>query len=206
MGTIKQGVFGELSGKVGNVVGYKRKGVNRLRIQAASISNPKTPKQQMQRGKISIAVNFLKTINPYIRIGYKNYAKGNMTYNAAMSYIMRRAIIEEGGTNVLDFKRIMVSIGFLTTVPDATATMEDDVIIFRWADNSGMGNAESTDIAMLLVYNKERELAIYDTDAATRTDTYAQISLPKEWSSDTMISYLSFRSINGEEVSNSIRL
>lgn len=206
MGTIKQGVFGELSGKVGNVVGYKRKGVNRLRIQAASISNPRTPKQQMQRGKISIAANFLRAINPYIRIGYKNYAKGNMTYNAAMSYIMKRAITDKTGTNVLDFQRIMVSIGFLMTVPDATATIENGVVTFRWTDNSGMGNAESTDVAMPLVYNKERELAIYDTDAATRADTHAQISLPKEWSGDTMISYLSFRCANGEEVSNSIRL
>lgn len=206
MGTIKQGVFGELSGKVGNVVGYKRKGVNRLRIQAANINNPRTPKQQRQRGKISIAANFLKTINPYIRIGYKNYANGNMTYNAAMSYIMKRAITEETGTNALDFKRVMVSIGFLMTVTDATVGIEDELIIFHWTDNSGIGNAESTDIAMPLVYNKEREIAIYDTNAATRADTQAQICLPKEWSGDTMIFYLSFRSANGEEVSNSIRV
>lgn len=31
---------------------------------------------------------------------------------------------------------------------------------FNWQDNSGMGNAEDTDIAMLLVYNKDKETAV----------------------------------------------
>lgn len=188
------------------MVGYQHKGANCLRARAISISNPRTPRQQMQRRKVSAVVGFLKIINPYIRIGYRNYATGGGAYHAAMSYLMRRAVTAEGDTAVLDFDRVMVAIGFLSGVTDAAVGVEGHTALFRWTDNSGSGNADSTDLAMPLIYNKERETAVYRTDAATRADACARLELPRDWEGDTLIAYLSFRTADGKEASNSVRV
>ena len=69
MGTIKKGILGGVSGKVGTIVGVHWKSSYYIRAHAAKVSNPRTPKQQEQRGKFATAFGFLKTIKPFIRIG-----------------------------------------------------------------------------------------------------------------------------------------
>lgn len=205
MGTLKQGILGGVSGKVGNVVGFHRKGKDIIRVQAATISDARTPKQLNQRQKVVAATAFLKSILPFIRIGFKNYAQGRTAYNTAISYLMKRCIsTNEEGIAVIDFRRVMVSIGFLKDAPDASTSREANKIVFGWTDNSGEGNAESTDVVMILVYNKEKGTTVYNTNAGFRGDGSASIPTPEDWQKDSLVTYLSFMSANGEEVSNSI--
>ena len=56
MGTIKQGILGGFSGKVGTVVGSSWKGISYMRGQAQSVKNPRTAKQMAQRDKFSLAL------------------------------------------------------------------------------------------------------------------------------------------------------
>lgn len=206
MGTIKQGILGDISGKVGNVVGYHRNGKNHVRVKAEKVKNPRTKEQQAQRSKFTVALAFLKAVNPFIRMGYRNYAQGRSAYNVAMSYLMKRAVTERGEEAVLDFERAMVSIGFLMPATGASCTRSAEAMNFLWEDNSHCGNADGTDLVMLLVYNKEKEEAVYQTDAATRADGQATLPLPGEWKDDALVSYLSFCTADGEEVANSICL
>lgn len=207
MGSIKQGLLGGVSGKVGNIVGYRRKGKDLVRVQAASISDAKTPKQLKQRQKVATVMEFLKPILPFIRIGYKNYAQGRTAYNTATSFLLKRCLTEnEKGETEINYRRVMVSIGFLLPAMDATATYSEHRMTFAWTDNSGTGNAESTDTVMLLVHNKEKGANVYDMNAALRSDGTATLALPKDWEGDTLVAYLSFVSADGEEVSNSMPL
>lgn len=196
-----------MSGKVGNIVGYRRKGKDLVRVQAASISDAKTPKQLKQRQKVATVMEFLKPILPFIRIGYKNYAQGRTAYNTATSFLLKRCLTEnEKGETEINYRRVMVSIGFLLPAMDATATYSEHRMTFAWTDNSGTGNAESTDTVMLLVHNKEKGANVYDMNAALRSDGTATLTLPKDWEGDTLVAYLSFVSADGEEVSNSVPL
>ena len=49
MGTIKQGILGGFSGKVGTVIGSSWKGISYMKGRAQSVRNPKTAAQVMQR-------------------------------------------------------------------------------------------------------------------------------------------------------------
>ena len=60
MGIINQGILGGFSGKVGPIVGFHWKSKYYIRARAAKVSNPRTPKQQEQRGKFATAFSFLK--------------------------------------------------------------------------------------------------------------------------------------------------
>jgi len=206
MGIINQGILGGFSGKVGPIVGFRWKSNYYIRARAAKVSNPRTPRQQEQRGKFATAFSFLKTIKPFIRIGYKEFTQEKSAFNAAMSYTLKRAVTANGKEIAIDFNRALVSMGTLMPIFEGTATQSRDKMSFNWHNNSGMGNAEDTDVAMLLVYNKDRETAVYDTEAALRWDGHAELSLPDNWQDDELIAYLSFCSTDGSSVANSICL
>lgn len=123
-----------------------------------------------------------------------------------MSYTLKRAVTGSGKEIKIDFDRALVSMGTLMPVFEGTATQNGNKVHFNWQDNSGMGNAEDTDIAMLLVYNKDKETAVYDTEATLRSARHAELQLPSDWQDDELIAYLSFRSADGSCMANSIRL
>ncbi len=206
MGKIKQGAFGEFTGKVGNLVGCTWKGVPYMRTRPSHMTNPRTEKQQGQRSKFQVALNFLKTITPFLRIGYREFAERQTAFNAAMSYVMKNALTDSEQGLVIDPNKVLVSHGSLTQAFNAAVTAEEDKVLFTWLDNSGQGNAMATDAAMLLVYNREKNLAVYDAAAATRMDINAELQLPKDWKSDTLIAYLGFCSTTDESVANSVCL
>ncbi len=206
MGIINQGILGGFSGKVGPIVGFRWKSNYYIRARAAKVSNPRTPKQQEQRGKFATAFSFLKTIKPFIRIGYKEFTQDKSAFNSAMSYTLKRAVTGSGKGIKIDFDRALVSMGTLMPVFEGAATQDGNKMHFNWQDNSGMGNAEDTDIVMLLVYNKDKETALYDTEAALRSDTHGELPLPDDWQGDELVAYLSFCSADGSCVANSIRL
>lgn len=206
MGIINQGILGGFSGKVGSIVGFRWKSNYYIRARAAKVSNPRTPRQQEQRGKFATAFSFLKIIKPFIRIGYKEFTQDKSAFNAAMSYTLKRAVTGSGKDITIDFNRTLVSMGTLMPIFEGTAMQKKDKMSFNWQNNSGTGNAEDTDIAMLLVYNKDKETALYNTEAALRSDTHAELPLPDDWQDNELVAYLSFRSADGSCVANSVRL
>lgn len=206
MGKIKQGAFGGFTGKVGNLVGCTWKGIPYMRTRPANMTNPRTEKQQGQRSKFQVALNFLRTITPFLRIGYREFAERQTAFNAAMSYVMKNTLADSEQGLVIDYNKVLVSHGSLTQASNATVSTEDSKALFTWEDNSEQGNAMTTDAAMLLVYNKEKTVAVYDTSAAMRSDGNAELELPKDWKDDTLIAYLGFCSANDKSVANSICL
>lgn len=206
MGEIKRGILGGFSGRVGTVVGSTWKKVSYMRALALSVANPRTLPQQEQRTRFALTLAFLRTLTPYLRVGYKPQTQTRTAFNAAMSYNIRYALTGEFPDIGVDYRRVMVARGSLTPVFDVTVTKEDGKIAMAWTDNSGMGDAFATDLAMPLAYNKKRSLAVYDFAAATRGDAALELALPADWGDDPVAVYLAFRSEDNRTVTNSICL
>ena len=146
-----------------------------MRALAVSFSDPRTEKQKNQRSKFTAAVNFTKAMTPFLRFGYKEFSGQQSAFNAAVSYILKHAM-KGSGTNVsIDYNKALVTRGSLVPALDATVTVNESKVTFAWTDNSGMGDATVTDAAMLLAYNKDKGMAVYDIAAATRSDAKAEL-------------------------------
>ena len=208
MGTIKQGILGGFSGKVGTVIGSSWKGISYMRGQAQHVKNPRSAGQLNQRSKFSLALSFLQPVVPYIRIGYKSQAAKQTEFNAAMSYTIKNAITGSYPSYALDFTKIVVSKGGLTQVTGATASWNNNSneVKIDWTDNSGVGNALATDKAMPFIYNKAKGETIYDTAGATRTTHTQSLTVPNDWEGDKVEVYLGMVSDDGKEVADSIYL
>ena len=208
MGTIKQGILGGFSGKVGTVIGSSWKGISYMRGQAQHVKNPRSAGQLNQRSKFSLALSFLQPVVPYIRIGYKSQAAKQTEFNAAMSYTIKNAITGSYPNYALDYTKIVVSKGGLTQVTGATATWDNNrnEVKIDWTDNSGVGNALATDKAMPFIYNKAKGETIYDTAGATRATHTQSLTVPNDWEGDKVEVYLGMVSEDGKEVADSIYL
>lgn len=199
MGTIKQGILGGFSGKVGTVIGSSWKGISYMRGRAQSVKNPRTEGQMVQRSKFTLTLNFLKPITTYIRLSFKVYANKQTAFNAAMSYTVKNAIAGDFPDYALDFSRALVSRGNLTQPMNAHATMASGNVNIGWNDNSGQGDAQATDVAMPLAFNVDKGEAVFNTAAAT-------LAFPADWMGDTVELYIGFASADGINVANSIYL
>ena len=208
MGTIKQGILGGFSGKVGTVIGSSWKGISYMRGQAQHVKNPRSSGQVDQRSKFNLALNFLQPNVPYIRIGYNSQAAKQTEFNAAMSYIVKNAITGTSPNYALDYTKVMVSRGGLTQVTDAAASWAaaTSKLTVTWTDNSGVGSALATDKAMPFVYNKDKNETIYNTEGATRTTHTMDITVPSDWVGDKVEVYLGMVSEDGALVADSIYL
>lgn len=206
MGTIKQGILGGFSGKVGTVVGGSWKGISYMRGRAQSVKNPRTEAQMEQRSKFALTLSFLKPITSYVRVGYKTYANKQTEFNAAMSYICLNAITGTYPNYALDFSLALVSRGNLTSAANATATAASGKINFSWSDNSGAGDAQNTDLAMPLAFNKDKGEAVFNTASNTRASESAELNLPADWVGDKVEVYIGFVSADGKSVANSVYL
>ena len=206
MGTIKQGILGGFSGKVGTVIGSSWKGISYMRGRAQSVRNPRSEGQVEQRSKFALTLNFLKPITTYVRLGFKAYANKQTAFNAAMSYTVKNAITGEFPDYALDFSRALVSRGNLTQPVNAHATMVTGKVNIGWNDNSGQGDAQATDVAMPLAFNADKGEAVFSTAAASREDRAATLAFPADWMGDTVELYIGFASADGNNVATSIYL
>ncbi len=204
MGSIKQGILGGFSGKVGTVIGSSWKGIAYMKGRSLRTKNPKTIPQLKQRKKFALTIKFLSSINPYLKYGYKNYTAKQTAINAAMSYMMHNECIAGEYPNyTIDFSKLKVSLGQLKKAENPTVTLTSGTASFGWTDNSGNGNAESTDLVMALLYNKVKKEAEYDIGNATRADGEMSFRYPNDWQGDSVEVYLSLMSENGQLVSES---
>ena len=115
MAKIRAGILSKVQGKVGGVVGATWKGKNYLR-EHVKPSNPNTPAQQLQRGKMSVAVKGAGYFLGGVLTRFTNkFVKDMSAYN----WFVKQNIAEKS-SQVTDLKDFKLCFGNLPT-PDVDA-------------------------------------------------------------------------------------
>ncbi len=204
MGKISQGILGGFSGKVGNVIGGNWKGIDYMRVKPANVANPKTEGQVDQRTKFFTVLQFLQPLKDFVKIGYKNYAIKMTEFNSAMSYILKNGVTGLYPDYTIDYANALISRGSLAGALNGTAASSAaGAIDFTWDDNSGNGNAQATDKALILAYNKAKGEAIFVTDGTVRSAGTQTLTVPDDFSGEPVECFIAFISADGLSVANS---
>jgi hypothetical protein len=206
LGIITSGILGGFSGKVGPVVGGSWKGISYMRQLPASVANPRTALQTAQRSKLSYCVAFAKAILSGIikplndrfahrQSGYNRFVSMNIALFAAAVPSLASALrLSEG--SLLD----AAALGLVVTAADPD-------VRFSWTDNSGTGNAQTTDGVYMVCMNATTGVigSISDVDDRSDSNTIATMSEDNE-SGDVIHAWLAFRSANGFSASDTVYL
>ena len=205
MGTIKQGILGGFSGKVGTVIGGNWKGIDYMRSKAASVSNPKTEAQLDQRARFGAALKFLQPLTSFLRVGFKNYAVKMTAFNSAMSYNLNNALSGVYPEYFIDYASALVSRG---TLPGALNPQVQSSTLgqvdFTWQDNSQDANASANDKVLLVVFNPAKQLAITIVGGNDRAAGGQAVTVPSSFAGDQVECFIAFQNLNQSVLSNSV--
>ena len=208
MARLKNGLIGGVSGRIGNVIISSWHGKEYVKSAPDIVKNPRTKEQVKQRSKFVVTMAFLKTMTPFIRVGYQSASEDRRTpTNAASSYIMKNAFTNDSGSLELDcsldYSKVLVSMGDLTASEIIISEFKNGELTVYW--NSVLdGNAKNNDQAMLLAYNSSLSASIYDIAVGKRSFGSAKLELPYSWNNNDIHIYLAFRSAEGNKVSDSV--
>lgn len=91
-----QGLFGNFSGKIGNLVGFAIKNASNNQVQGVrayqpTVSNPKSEPQAIQRMKMTAAVNFYRQLTEVLNNAWQGQKYGTKSRNYFMSLAMSQA-------------------------------------------------------------------------------------------------------------------
>jgi hypothetical protein len=197
MATIKKGILGGVSGKVGNVVGGSWKGIDYLRTMADVVTNPNTELQATQRSKFATVAKFLQPFTEVVRIGFKGYAVKMTAFNAAFSYNYHNALTGSFPDFGIDYPNALISRGSLAgTMNAGCASTAAAKVQLTWDAAAGSGSASGSDTVVFVICNPAKQEAVYRLDAATRADGSLEVSVPVNYSGDIVHCYIAFMSLN----------
>lgn len=168
MGTIKQGILGGFSGKVGGVVGSSWKGIATMKAMPLSVANPKTAAQVNNRTQFKAVAQFGSDIlTSLVKPLWDRWAIRESGYN---SYIRKNkdAFDTSGDIILADF---VISQGILTPLqsvifnpPIATELL----YVVTWNKSIPSGKGSVTDKIYGICINKTQGTQQVASGAVTR--------------------------------------
>ena len=146
MGTIKQGVLGGFSGKVGTVVGSSWKGIAVMRGLTIAKRGKSTTAQLLQQAKFSLMIKFLQPLTDLLNLTFNSLAVGMTGINKAFSYNIRNAITGVLSALTVDYPMVLLSRGDLPgAAAPAAASTAAGKLDFTWTNGYVIWTTPSED-------------------------------------------------------------
>lgn len=200
MGVLKNGISGAITGPVGEYTYYEANGLQIIRKRRNNTQiEPAAPGQLNQRQKMKVMNRFLKPVAGFVKIGFAHLKgkPGAAAYHQAQSVVVKHAFVED----MLDYSKIILSIGSLPQAIDPMLLHADGKLIFRWQAEQAWPVA--TDRVMILAYCEELVEGIYNVAGMQRSKGEDVLELPLHWKDKIVHAYLSFTAEDQSSVSSS---
>lgn len=202
MGTIKKGILGGFSGKVGTVIGSYWKGQSVMRSLPQSYNDAASPGQLTQRMRFSLSVKFLRPLLGVIREGYKSQSVRMSEWDVALRQVLLNCCEGTYPNVTLDAEKVLLAEGPLAPAGSVVISQSNGKAEFSWDESSMFGNASPDDCAVIVVYQQESGEAVYTLKGAERSTLTDSLALPTQWSGMSVVCYMGFASANGKVMSN----
>lgn len=191
MGILKNGLFGPISGKVGNTVGSSWRGIHYVRSLSKKTKKEPSAKQLAARARFAAVNRFLLPFKDVIERGYSNQDVRRATaFNLAVkdNYAALTGTDEHPGPDysklVLskDKKMVCRPLGYKI----AAGTRGHVQISWNGIDLFGL---HANDKATVVISCPEKEEVIVCMDQFSRGDGLADLEIPSGWLSVTVYGY-----------------
>lgn len=152
MAKVPEGLSGPVSGKVGNHVYYTVKGKTYVRMKPHKRRGKKTKKEKNNTSGFAKVQAFLRPIQSFLKVGFKDYGTATGGYRGAVSYALKHAIEGEHPDRVVNPALVRVCGGELH-FPEVYAVVfePDHVVRFTWSAEEGE-NGKPYDQVFMLAY------------------------------------------------------
>ncbi|MDR6783293.1 hypothetical protein ABIE26_000219 [Pedobacter africanus] len=206
MAKLNNGIFGAISGKIGNIEGYIRKGQPLIRLKKRKSNIPPSLKQLAVRQKMKVVNTFIGSMTEFVAAGF-GLAAANETYtanNAAKSNQLLNAIQGEYPDYSIDYSKVRLTEGILPMADDPQVTTLANGLLFTWGFDVNEGYYYQRQQVMLLAYAPAINKSFYTVSGARRITGAETMELPHELSGQVLECYISFVADDRKAISNSV--
>ncbi len=201
MGKIKSGIFGGVSGKVGNLTGSSWKGIPVIKSRPQSVAYPATTGQVSQTTKMSAIVAFCKIIlSSWIKPLWDRAAVQMSGYNA----FVRANIAEFADGEINSYSTLIMSQGTMASTPFVIDDLivGDSNLVIAWDVSALSGLQLATDTAYVCVISETSgAVSVHSGEARNGGTSNIQLSSPIV-AADILHVYLTFKRVNGTVISS----
>ena len=202
MGRFLKGINGGFSGKIGNTIGSKWKGIDIMKSLSDRRNNKASEKQIIQRARFGFAMQFLQPIFPVINIGYRNRDIRQVPQNAAMKQVLSEVVEGTYPAFSINYPALSIAKGTLPVAGSEAVAIVGDEIEFTWKDQSNNTKNHGDNYSLMLAIG-EGVYPTYSLDEFTRSNLGGVIELPHGPSGTVIHCYLAFHQETKGRVSNS---
>ena len=204
MGTINKGILGGFSGKVGNIVGGRWKGIDYMRSLGSRRNTAPTDKQKEQQLKFGLMSRFQQPLANLLATSFRSYAIKMTGSNNAMSYNLKNAVIGIYPDFSIDYSKVLISKGRMPNALNPIAeSLNPGEVNFSWLNNGGVGKALDSDRSILVAYCPALQQCVYTDFGPDRSTEVAVLDLTS-FSGLEIQTWIGFISENERQVATSI--
>jgi hypothetical protein len=196
MGRIKKGILGGFSGKVGTVVGSSWHGTEYMRGVPNKPSKPRTTEQLGQQSKMSLMRGPLIYLGDIVKTCFQNYRQKTAN-NAALSYNMLHAIVDDPDGYRINFPNLLFSKGDLLGAWSPVAvSSETETLDVSWTNGGFSPMCAASDLVTVVLFEEETENMKAFKNMTRRDAGTIKLSELKEFKGKALHCYLCFYSID----------
>jgi hypothetical protein len=206
MAKLPQGIFGPITGKVGNIVGATCNGIAYIRSIPEKSDKPKTQAQINNMARFKFFNEELNPFHQFITIGLQNKAIGMTPMNVASSINHKEFVTGVFPNFEVHFSKLIWSEGMLPQLNGARVSLTGpDTLILSWLQNN-QPQAAFDDQVLLLVYCPELKIADGFIGGTIRADEQCTFKLNPRFIGYALEIYVSATSLNRKKIANSAYL
>lgn len=203
MAQFNQSPFGEINGKVGNMVISKWKDQHVAKRKPGKRAGNATVPQQEQRIKMDLTGRFMGNMKEVVSVCYQSGSDKIPNFSAAMGDMIVNCITGTYPDFSIDYSQVVLSLGKIRQPFKATiASTKMDTVTFTWTTDSDLGKSRPDDKAVLAVYCEKLEISAYTIQGPPRSSGTAELKLPG-LGSEEVHAWVAFISADGKQVCKS---
>jgi len=204
MARYSNGINGPVRGKVGAVIASSWRGVDYLKSLNRPAVKKRSEAQLLQQDIFAVVTRWLRPLGQLIWLGYQSFRGSKTPMNAAISQVIKDAVLIVDGRPKIDFSKVIISRGelLISWVLDIVLLI-NQIIHIKWDNAAESSFCKPNDKANFLLYSPDRsEFALYQ-DQVQRGDKEVQLSLPPDFSESVVHVYMFYANEAGDAVSTS---
>lgn len=198
------GPFGQLNGKLRNLVFYTLNG--QPIVRTIGINNKKPSKAQLANYQaMAVTMDLLRPIKDFINSSFELEAQGTVKnqHNLATAYNKKQALQGAYPDIRINYSKVVFSYGDLPVSTNLKLAKAEKGVYISWESNEGLDD----DIVMVMLYHPLQKDATYTLNASRRDAEQCFLRIWDPAKQDEPIeAYICFKSADGKCISNSVYL
>jgi len=190
----QEGLLGDFSGRIGNLVVYKLKGKTVIRSMPAVTRGPARGRLKQTQDGFSRVMTVLRGLKAFVKVGFHDFAGGDYVFQKALSENLKR-YHAAGSPEGLDW--LLLSAGERAGAQQLSLAVSGSKATISWGEPEADKPWGPDDTVMVLALNTSSLQSTHKVNAARRSQGKATLSLPPATDDERIRVFVGFIHMEG---------